>query len=59
MSNTNKIATTLEELWNSHKKKERTTDFNIIVAIHESLMINNIYINNFIGKNMCKHILIL
>lgn len=47
MSNTNKIATTLEELWNSHKKKERTTDFNIIVAIHESLMINNIYINNF------------
>ena len=56
MSNTNKIATTLEELWNSHKKKERTTDFNIIVAIHESLMINNIYINNFDWGKICANI---
>ena len=47
MSATEKINTTLEGLWHSNQKKERTEEMNIVQAVHESLMISNVYQNIF------------
>lgn len=47
MSSTEKIAITLDDLWNEHKKKDKYKDYNIVQAVHESLIINNVYKNQF------------
>ena len=47
MSSTEKIAITLDDLWNDHQKKDKYKDYNITQAVHESLIINNVYTNQF------------
>ena len=47
MSSTEKIAITLDDLWKDHRKKEQYKDYTIIQAVHESLIINNVYMNQF------------
>ena len=47
MSSTKNMITTLDDLWNNNRKNEKYNDFTIMQAVHESLMFNNIYNNNF------------
>jgi len=47
MSTTEKIAITLDDLWNSNKKNNNYRDASIVQAVHESLIFNNIYTNTF------------
>ena len=47
MSGTEKINISLEDLWNGNQRKQRIQEFNIVQAVHESLMISNVYQNNF------------
>ena len=47
MSSTEKIAITLDDLWNDYQKKDKYKDYNIAQAVHESLIINNVYTNQF------------
>ena len=47
MSSTEKITTTLDDLWNNNRKNEKYKEASIVQAVHESLMFNNIYNNNF------------
>ena len=47
MGGTEKINISLEDLWNGNQRKQRIQEFNIVQAVHESLMISNVYQNNF------------
>jgi len=47
MSTTEKIAITLDDLWNSNKKNNNYKDASVVQAVHESLIFNNIYTNTF------------
>ena len=47
MSSTEKISITLDDLWNNNKKNNKYKELNIVQAVHDSLMFNNIYNNIF------------